>query len=164
MTPNLLLRQRLPFRQRRVRLRLVSGLDFDTDAVSQRSLVANEDITIATPPAGHEDDARFVSDREKAVGAPGWAMDEVPRPQAVLLAFDDGDTRAGENEEVLLVVELAMVLRTALTRLEHGQVVADLFEPTAVALERADVAHRFAGHPRQVADTCDERTIHTSRR
>src|SRR5262249_60316523 len=89
-------------------------------------------------------------------------MDEVPRPQAVLLALDDGDARAGENEEVFLVVELAMVLRTALSRLEHGQVVADLLEPTSVALERADVAHRLAGHPRQVTDVCDERTIHTS--
>src|SRR5262245_36602342 len=89
-------------------------------------------------------------------------MDEVPRPQAVLLAFDDGDARAGENEEVFLVVELAMVLRTALSRLEHGQVVADLLEPTSVALERADVAHRLAGHPLQVTAVCDERTTHTS--
>src|SRR5215510_11834942 len=152
----------LPFRQRRVRLRLIRGLNFDADAVSQRNLVANEDITIATPSAAHEDDARFVSDGEKGVGAAGWAMDEVPRPQAVLLAFDDGDAHAGENEKVFLVVELAMVLRTALARLEHGQVVADLLEPTSVALERADVTHRLAGHPRQVADVCDERAIHTS--
>src|SRR5215831_6708962 len=152
----------LHFRERRVGLRLVRGLNFDADAVSQRNLVANEDITIATPSAAQEDDARFVSYGEKGVGAAGWAMDEVPRPQAVLLAFDDSDTRAGENKEVFLVVELAMVLRTALSRLEHGKVAADLLEPTSVDLERADVAHRLVGHPRQLAYVCDERTIHTS--
>src|SRR5262249_33418239 len=152
----------LPFRQRRIRLRLIRGLKFDADAVSQRDLVANEHITIATPSPRHEDDARFVSYGEKAVGDAGWAVDEVPWPQLVLLAFDDDDTRAGENEEVFLVVELAVVLRAALPRLEHRQVVANLLEPTSVALERADVAHRLAGHPRQVADVCDERTIHTS--
>src|SRR5262249_23708169 len=128
----------------------------------QRNLVANEDITIATPSAAHEDDARFVSDGEKGVGDAGWAMDEVPPTQAELLAFDDGDTRAGENEKVFLVVELPMVFRTPLARLEHGKVVADLLKPTSVALERADVAHRLTGHPRQLADVCDERTIHTS--
>src|SRR5207248_1717779 len=116
----------LPFRQRRVRLRLICGLNFDADAVSQRDLVAHEDITIAMPSPGHEDDARLVSDGEKGVGDAGWTMDEVPRPQPVLLAFDDGDTRAGKNEEVFLVVELAMVLRAALSWLEHDQAVADL--------------------------------------
>ena len=74
----------LPFRQRRVRLRLIRGLDFDADAVSQRNLVANEDIAIATPSAAHEDDARFVSHGEKGVGDAGWGMDEVPLRQAVL--------------------------------------------------------------------------------
>jgi len=154
----------LPFRKRHVCLPLIRGLNLDADAVSQRNFVANEHIAISTPSAAHEDDARFVSDGEKGVSDAGRAMDEIPPPQAVLLAFDDGDARAGENEKVFLVVELAMVLRTALSRLEHGQVVADLLEPTSVALERADVAHRLAGHPRQVADICDERTIHTSRR
>jgi hypothetical protein len=48
-------------------------------------------------------------------------MDEVPLSQAMLLTLDDGDALAGENEEVLLVVELAMVLRTALSGLEHGE-------------------------------------------
>jgi len=56
----------LPLRQRRVGVRLIRGLNFDADAVSQRNLVANEDTTIATPSPRHEDDARFVSDEGPA--------------------------------------------------------------------------------------------------
>ena len=112
------------------------------------------------PSAAHEDDARFVSDGDKSMGGAGWTVDEIPLPEMVLLTFNNGDADAGKDQEVLLVVELAMILRTALTGPKYDERVADLLEPAPVALKRAIRAHRLVSNPRQITDIHDERAIH----
>ena len=61
--------------------------------------------------ATHEDDARFFSNGDKGVGDARRAVDKIPLPQKVFLTFNDGDAGAGEDQEVFLVVKLAMILR-----------------------------------------------------
>jgi hypothetical protein len=139
-------RSGLPLRQRRVRFVLVGRLDFDPDTVLQGELVANEHIPLSLSCSGHEEDAWFLAGRDEAMGDAGRAVHEVPSLEVVLLAFDDCDALTGEDEEVLLVVELAMVLRPALAWLEYGQVVPELREPVATVLEHAQLATDFRRH------------------
>jgi hypothetical protein len=53
---------------------------------------------------------------------------EVPRPERPLLAFDEQQALAGEDEEPLLV-GLRVVEPARLSRLEHLEREADLGEP-----------------------------------
>jgi hypothetical protein len=78
----------------------------------------------------------------------------------MLLTFNNGDAGAGKDQEVLLVVKLAMILRTALTGPKYNERVADLLEPATVALKRTVRAHRLASNPLQITDIRDERAIH----
>src|SRR5947209_619436 len=94
------------------------------------------------------------------MGDTGRTVDEVPLSQLVLFAFDNCDAIAGKNQEVLLVVELAVVLRATLARLKHGEGVADLLERALIALEHAELTHRGIRDPREVANVCDEVTVH----
>jgi hypothetical protein len=94
------------------------------------------------------------------MGDARWAVDEIPLPETVLLTFNNGDAGAGKDQEVLLVVKLAMILRTALTGPKYDERVADLLEPAPVALKRTVCAHRLASNPRQITDIRDERAIH----
>ena len=55
------------------------------------------------------------------MGDTRWAVDEIPLPETVLLPFNNGDAGAGKDQEVLLVVKLAMILRTALTGPEYDE-------------------------------------------
>ena len=154
-------RSGLPLRQRRVRLVLVGCLDFDADTVLQGELVANEHIPLSLSCSGHEEDAWFLAGRDEAMSDARRAVHEVPSLEAVLLTFDDRDALTGEDEEVLLVVELAVVLGTALAGLEYGEVIPELREAVLIVLEHAHIAHRCACHPRQIADVGDERRIHS---
>ncbi len=104
-----------------------------------------------------EDDAVSVSGAHDRVVGLGWAVDEVPRAEGALLAFDDQQRLAGENEEVLLV-RFPVVHRHRLTRPEDPQVDADLRE-MLLALEDADGAATGRGPPWRVAGVDDKPAV-----
>src|SRR5579875_2351303 len=54
------------------------------------------------PRADAQHQSGLLARRHDGVSGPRWAMNEVPRAQRTLLAFDDQRAIAGENEEVLL--------------------------------------------------------------
>lgn len=77
------------------------------------------------------------------------AMDEVPLPQRALLALDDQERLAGEDQEILLV-GLPVIHRHRLSRLEHEEVDAEL-RKLRVALEPAHGSAWAAVEPPRVA-------------
>jgi len=83
--------------------------------------------------ADRKHDARTVARPNDHVAGPGWAVNEVPRPQGALNALDDQQARVGEHQEVLLV-SLPVIHRHRLSRGAHTDVRADLGE-RRVALE-----------------------------
>src|SRR5581483_2982289 len=86
--------------------------------------------------AGHQDRARPVPGADEDVLGPRRAVQVVPLPQAALLALDDRDALAGQDEEPLLV-GLRVVAPVRLPRLDYVDVHAVLPEPGIVGLERA---------------------------
>src|SRR5438105_10329771 len=82
-------------------------------------------------------------------------MDEVPGLQRALLALDDQEALAGEDEEVLLV-RLAVVSAAGLAGLKDGDRVAELRELHVAAFEDAGRAEGLVGDPGGVADVDDE--------
>jgi len=81
-------------------------------------------------------------------------MEVIPLRQRALLAFDDQQTLAGEDEEPFLMV-LAVVDRDRLTRPHHAEVEAELGEPLAL-LEVAVHAEPAGVVPLDVAHVPDE--------
>ena len=79
-----------------------------------------EDRASRSASPGHEDDAGAVTRADDDVLGSGRAVEEVPRAERALLALDEQQALAGENEEVLLGL-LFVVEAVRLTRLEHGQ-------------------------------------------
>src|SRR6266550_5591643 len=125
----------MPLRERRVRLGRQARLRLDADAVLDRELVAHVEVPFFGPAlarAGHEDHTGPVTRTDEAVLGVRRAVDEVPRLQVPLLAFDDDQALAGEHEEVLLV-RLAVVAAARLSRLEDGDRVPELRERRLVA-------------------------------
>src|SRR6478672_3847447 len=131
----------LPLRERGVCLTRFGRFGLDACAVLQRNLVAHVDrVAWVGSSARHEDHARTLAGSDEDVLRPGRAVDEVPRLQAPLLALDEEETLALEDEEVLLV-RLAVVHATRLTGLQDGERVADLLELPVVGFEETGVAH-----------------------
>src|ERR1043166_6864614 len=153
---------RLPLRERRVGLRRLRRLFLDADAVADRELVPNVDRVPADARAGHEDHARPVPRADEAVLRPRGAVHEVPLLQVPLVALDDRDALAAEDEEVLLV-HLAVVPASRLARLEHRDRVADLRERGVLTLEDARRAEHVVLHPWRVADVDDEPAVRDRR-
>src|SRR5207248_9316397 len=85
------------------------------------------------PRAGPENRTRPVSRADEHVLGPRRTVDEVPGPQVPLLALDQQQAFAREDEEVLLHV-LAVVHARRLTRVDDADVDAELSE-TVIALE-----------------------------
>ena len=135
---------RAPLRERRVGLRRRARLRLDAGAVAKRKLGARVDgLFLGDARARHEDDTRALARSDEDVLGARRAVDEVPGPQAALLALDQEQTLAGEDEEVLLGV-LAVVHAVRLPRREDGDRVADLGEGGLVPLEDARRAERVA--------------------
>ncbi len=87
-------------RRRGVGLPRVRRLDLHAGSVAQRELRDGvEDRAAGTTCAGHEDDAGAVARADDDVLGPGRAVEEVPRPQAPLLPFNEQQALAGEDEE-----------------------------------------------------------------
>ena len=75
--------------------------------MTERHLGARiDDARLLRPPlprARHEDHAGAVSRADEYVLGVRRAVDEVPRPERSLLALDQEQALAGEDEEVLLI-------------------------------------------------------------
>ena len=84
-------------------------------------------------------------------------MDEVPRPEKALLAFDEQEAVAGEDEEVLLGV-LAVVHAVRLTRPEDPDAEAEFLEAVIGVLEAAVAAEDGVFVPAGSARVDDEAT------
>ena len=113
------------------------------------------DDASALPPRSHSHhDARTVAGADEDVLRPGRAVHEVPRFQRSLLAFDDQQALAGEDEEVLLRV-LAVVHAVRLPWAEDADADPDLVEADLVALELR-VGIELAREPACVAHVQDE--------
>jgi hypothetical protein len=81
-------------------------------------------------------------------------MDEVPGPQAALLALDEQQALAGEDEEVLLLV-LAVVHARGLAGREHADVDPEARE-ALVPLEAGERAEGPVEPPLRLAGVHDE--------
>lgn len=68
-----------------------------------------------------DDHGRAVAGPDQHVRGPGRAVEEVPLPQASLLALHDEEALPGHDEEGL-VVRLRVVEATRAPRVEHGEV------------------------------------------
>jgi hypothetical protein len=88
----------------------------------------------------------------------GGQCTEVPRLERPLLALDQQQAIAREDEEVLLV-GLTVIPPARLSRLEHGQDEADVGEGCVVALEDAGGSESLVRHPRPVPDVDDEPAV-----
>ena len=97
------------------------------------------------------------------------AVEEVPSAQPPLLAFNEQQTFAAQNKEVLLI-RLAVVHGAGLARLEDVELEADLrvllyvelrplLYEAAVGLKAAARAEDVVAHPRRVADVEHEPAI-----
>src|SRR5689334_6312323 len=110
------------------------------------------------------------TDRDQKGGASARANDDVrysrravqvvPLLQLSLLAFDDQETFAGENEEALLMV-LSVVERDRLPRPDDTEIEAKLGEALTL-LEVAVHAGGSAVVPLHLANVADEPTPHKS--
>src|SRR5512146_1978272 len=74
----------------------------------------------------HQDRARPVASAHEGMLRPGRTMEEVPGPEASLLALDEQPALAGQKKERLLIG--FGVIDAALTRLEDGHVDPELLE------------------------------------
>src|SRR5207248_2224298 len=88
-------------------------------------------------------------------------MDEVPRLQLPLLAFDDQRARAREDDEVLLR-RFTVVRRGGVAPAEDADVDADLVEAVLAILEGRARAEPFARDPARIAHVDDERLGHSA--
>src|SRR5581483_7460519 len=146
----------LPLRERRVGLCRGHRLGLDAGSALERELRARiDDLQLAAPRAGHEDHAPPVPGTDERVLRPRRAVHEIPRAERPLLALDQEQALAGEDEEVLLT-RLAVVARGRLARLEHADRVPELRERDRAALEDAAGAERLVRDPRRVPDVDDE--------
>src|SRR5215218_6661482 len=126
--------------------------------MTERQLRARVDDALLRPSlsrTGHEDHARPVPRADEAVVCLSGTVDEVPRSERPLLALDQQQAFAGEDEEFLLV-GLTVISPTRLLRLEHRQREADVRERRIVALEDAGGSESRVRHPRGVPHVDDE--------
>src|SRR5206468_1706012 len=112
-----------------------------------------EDLLVGPAGADGDHEAGLVAGPDEDVLGPGRAMHEVPRLEAPLLALDEQDAFAREDEEVLLLV-LAVVVAVGLARLDDPEVEAELLEP-GVALERDVPSELGVGDPLCLAGVDD---------
>ena len=105
------------------------------------------DDVVGEARADREERARAVARTDEDVLGPRRRVDEVPGLQRPLLAFDDQQALALQDEEVLLLV-LAVVVARGLARLEHADVEADVGE--AALAFKARVGAEVAGLPERV--------------
>src|SRR6202011_3523335 len=149
-------RRGLPLRQRRVRVCGSCSLGRDACPAPERQLGAwIDDLLLPGAGAGHEDDARRVSVADEDVLAVGRAVEEVARRQAALLALDEQQAGAGEDEEVLLV-RLPVIQPVRLARLQDAEREAGLRERDGAAFEEAARAEVLVRDPSRVEDVDDE--------
>src|SRR5439155_18062814 len=85
---------------------------------------------------------------------PRGAVEEVPGPELALLAFDEQQAPAHEDEKALLAV-LPMVEAHRLPGLKDVEVDAEV-RKAALALEVAEGAHRLGVAPADLARVDDE--------
>src|SRR6266511_3880795 len=112
---------RLPMRKRRVRLGRGARLRLDAGAAVAGEFGARiHDALLPSARTRHEDHARTVSSSDEGVLGARRAVHEVPRLEAPLLAVDEQQALAGEDEEVFLV-GLSVVQPARLAGLEHRQ-------------------------------------------
>ena len=119
-------------------------------AVPGRDLIDRIDhLSADLSPSDHDDHAGPVAGADEHVIGPRRTMDEVPRLQAALVAFDDRDALSRDDEEVLLV-RLAVVQAVRLPGTQHLDVAAKLRKPW-LPFEDRSVAERVASPPHRIA-------------
>src|SRR5207248_2201679 len=129
-------RRLLGHERRGVRVGLVRGLRLGLDAGTEADRRFADGIAIAGPwaaSADHQQDARLVARADEDVRGARRTMDEVPRLQLPLLAFDDQRARAREDDEVLLR-RFTVVHRGGVAPAEDADVDADLVEAVLAIL------------------------------
>src|SRR3954454_7424889 len=104
--------------------------------------------------AHRDDDAGPVSRADDHVARPGRTVHEVPRAQGALIALDDQQPFARDDEEVLLV-RLPVIHRHRLARPEREHVDAELLELVVVS-EYAHAASTLGRTPARSAGVDDE--------
>src|SRR5207249_4862656 len=107
------------------------------------------------PRARHEDRARAVARADEPVLGVRRTVHEVPAFQVSLLALDQEQALAGKHEEVLLV-RLAVVPASRLSRLQHSDREAEVRKGHFVTLEYARSAERLVRHPRGFRNVDDK--------
>ncbi|MDQ3672634.1 MAG: hypothetical protein M3364_09420 [Actinomycetota bacterium] len=143
-------------RRRGVGLPRVPRLDLDAGVVLKGELRHGvEDRAAGSTRAGHEDDAGAVTCVDDDVLGHGRAVEEVPRPQAPLLPFDEQQALTGEDEEVLLGF-LAGVEPVRLPGLEDADPDPELGEFAVAGLEHAARAEDVVVVPCGISDVDDE--------
>src|SRR6185312_3580436 len=141
-------------RERRIRLGRLGGLALDAGLVRERRRIDGvDDFVRAGPAADGDQEGRAVAGADDDVIGVGRAMQVVPLLHRVLLAFDDRQAFAGEDEEPLLV-GLAVVHGDGLAGPHDGVVETELVE-ALVALEVARDPERTLVVPVRVADVAD---------
>src|SRR5439155_18393493 len=105
----------------------------------------------------HQDQTRPRAGTDENMLGPRRAVHEVPLRELPLLALDNEETLAGEDEEVLLRA-LAVVHAVGLPGLEDADVQSELGE-ARLAFEDARAAEFVALEPRGIAGIEDEPTL-----
>src|ERR1044072_5254232 len=143
---------------RRVGAPPVGGCLRHARAVARRRLRHRVVHLRARARAGHQDHARPVARTHEGVLGPRGGVEEVPRPEAPLLALDDQRALAREHQERLLV-HLGVV-EARLSGFQHGEVDPQLGKldrrVAVLVLEGAPRAPRLGRPPLGVAHVDDE--------
>ena len=148
-------------RQRVVRDAAVQRVLLDARAVALRDVVGGEAEPVVLAGADGDHDARAAAGADDHVLRVRRAVHEVPRAQRPLLAFDDQDRLARDDEEVLLV-GLPVVHGHRLARHEHERIDAELVglpPPFEVVEGEADGAAAVGVTPHGVAQAEDEPAV-----
>src|SRR5207247_9622046 len=126
----------------RVRLLRVGRLRFDGATVAPRGLELRIDDIPARPRADRDRDTRLLTGRDHHVVGVGRAVEVVPRLHEPLLALDEEDALACDDQETLLI-RLAVVHARGLARPEDADVEADLVETEIGALAQPGIDAHF---------------------
>ena len=157
-------------RERRVGLAGRVRLGLDARPVREGDVGARIDDGLpGRPRAGHEEDARAVARPHEDVLGARRAVHEVPGPERPLLALDEQQALAREDEEVLLG-RLRVVEAARPAGAEHGEGEADLRERlrrtvgpaghhARAGLEDATQPEGVVGQPGRVPDVDDEPAV-----
>jgi hypothetical protein len=156
--PAISVSRQLMLRKPSVCLVNVIRLLLDAGAMTEPSLVHGVAAPARAPRmrtrANGEDDAASSSCADDGVLRLGWAMHEVPLPQRPLLALDDQQRLAGQDEEVLLV-GFPVVHAHRLARREHIETDSNL-RKGRFAFEAQTLSSPLLVAPRAVTGVEDE--------